>query len=55
MEIHCFGGRSDVQTFANVWNVIVGGAFVYLLLVKMFKSIEDMKDPESDKVEVMKL
>ena len=50
-----FWDKEEVQPFRDVWNVLVGGAFVYMLLRKVFMTIEDMKDPESDKVSVIKL
>ena len=50
-----FWGRNDVQTFRTLWNVLFGGLIIYRLLVKMFKSIEKMKDPTNDSVEVINL
>lgn len=40
----------------NTWlNVIEGGFLCYLILRKLYLLIEKLKDPEEDKVEVMKL
>jgi len=50
-----FWGRSEVASFRTVWNLLIGGSFLFFLLSKVFKTIENIKDPESDKVEVMKL
>lgn len=50
-----FWNKPDVQAFRTIWNCVIGGAALYLILSKVFKVIENLKDPEHDKVEVMKL
>lgn len=50
-----FWDKPEVHSFRMTWNLIVGGSFIFLLLSKVFKLIENIKDPTSDKVEVMKL
>lgn len=41
-----------IKTFLNI---AIGGLLCYRIIVKLFKLIEDFKDPENDKVEVMNL
>lgn len=59
IEIPCgdtlFWGRPEVSEFRTLWNVLVGGAALFLVLRKVFKTVENIKDPQNDKVEVMKL
>lgn len=50
-----FWNKPEVQSFRVIWNCIVGGAALFMILSKVFKVIENLKDPEHDKVEVMKL
>ncbi len=59
IELPCgdtlFWNKPEVASFRSVWNVVIGGSILFLILRKVFKIIENVKDPESDKVEVMKL
>lgn len=59
VELPCgdtlFWNKEKVQDLRNLWNIIFGGAFIFILLKKVFKVIENIKDPSSDKVEVMNL
>lgn len=59
IELPCgtdiFWNRSDVTSFRKLWNILFGGAIVYALLRKMFIVIQNLKDPDNDKVEVMEL
>ncbi len=59
IELPCgdtlFWNKSEVSAFRVVWNTIFGGAILFMLLRHVFKTIENVKDPQSDKVEVMKL
>lgn len=50
-----FWNRSDVTSFRGFWNILVGGSIVYLILSKVFKKIESMKDPDDNNVEVLEL
>lgn len=50
-----FWDKEEVEPFRVTWNLLFGGAIVYMLLRKVFKTIEKMRDPDSDKVEVMSL
>lgn len=59
IELPCgdtlFWNKPKVAQLRNIWNILFGGAFIFMLLRKVFKVIENIKDPESDKVEVMSL
>lgn len=59
VELPCgdtlFWNKEKVQDLRNLWNIIFSGAFIFILLKKVFKVIENIKDPSSDKVEVMNL
>lgn len=59
IELPCgdtlFWNRADVKTFRNTWNIIIGGPIIYMLLVKLFQVIQNIKNPGNSKVEVMKL
>lgn len=50
-----FWDKPEVATFKTTWNVLVGGAILYALVVKLFKVISDLKNPDSSKVEVLDL
>ena len=50
-----FWNKEGVAPLRTIWNILVGGAFIYALLRKIFKIIEDIKDPQSDKIEVLNL
>lgn len=59
IELPCgdtlFWNRSDVSAFKGVWNVLIGGPIIYLLMVKLFKVIQSLKNPDDSRVEVAKL
>lgn len=59
IELPCgdtlFWNKPEVQTFRAIWNVIVGGPILYMLLVKLFKIIEGLKNPDDDRIEVCDL
>lgn len=50
-----FWDKPEVATFKTTWNALVGGAILYALVVKLFKVISDLKNPDSSKVEVLDL
>ena len=50
-----FWDKPSVNSFQWFWNMMFGGAIIYALLAKLFKTIEKMKDPEDSSVEVMTL
>lgn len=50
-----FWSKPEVEEFRSFWNILFGGSMIYFLLVKLFKVIEGLKDPNDSKVEVMKL
>lgn len=50
-----FWDKEGMQPLKVVWNVIIGGPLLYFLLLKLFKTIESLKNPDDDKIEVMKL
>lgn len=39
----------------NFWNLIGGGLLCYSIIIKLFKLIEKMKNPDDDRVEVLEL
>lgn len=59
VELPCgttlFWDKPEVNTFKVFWNTLVGGFLSYLLLRKLFKTIDDLKDPNNSRVDVMKL
>lgn len=59
IELPCgdtlFWNKPEVASFRTVWNTIIGGSILFMILRKVFKVVENAKDPEHDKVEVMKL
>lgn len=50
-----FWGRQDVQSFKLWWNMFFGGILCYGLGISIYHSIKSLKDPNDDKVEVIKL
>lgn len=50
-----FWNRDDVSAFRNTWNVLFGGAIVYMLMTKLFKVINNLKNPDDSRIEVMDL
>lgn len=48
-----FWSKESVKPLRDVFNVIIGGGFLYLLLKIIFKNIEKIKDPNKDVVEVL--
>lgn len=50
-----FWDRPDVKTFRAIWNVIVCGPILYYLLIKLYKVIEGLKNPDDDRIEVVDL
>lgn len=59
VELPCgdtlFWNKPEVASFRVIWNVLFGGAMLYLLLSKLFKVIEGLKNPDDSRIEVMKL
>lgn len=59
VELPCgdtlFWNKPEVANFRIIWNVLFGGAMLYLLLSKLFKVIESLKNPDDSRIEVMKL
>lgn len=59
VEIPCgttlFWDKPSVAQFKIVWNTIFGGALLYSLICMLYKVINNLKDPDNSKVEVMKL
>lgn len=47
--------REGGQDFRNFLNVLYGGFLVYLVICSLFLDIENLKNPNNDKVEVEKL
>ncbi len=50
-----FWNRNDVQEFRGIWNCLFGGAILYTLVLKLFKVIEGLKNPDDSRIEVMNL
>lgn len=59
VELPCgdtlFWNKPEVTSFKVIWNVLLGGPILYLLLSKLFKVIEGLKNPDDSRIEVMKL
>ena len=59
VELPCgdtlFWNKPEVSSFRIVWNILIGGAMLYLLTSKLFKVIEGLKNPDDSRIEVMKL
>lgn len=59
VELPCgdtlFWNKPEVASFRVIWNVLFGGAMLYMLLSKLFKVIEGLKNPDDSRIEVMKL
>ncbi len=59
IELPCgdtlFWNKPEVSSFRIVWNILIGGAMLYLLTSKLFKVIEGLKNPDDSRIEVMKL
>lgn len=50
-----FFNRSDIKPFIDIFNIIVGGLISYGAVRGIFKKIEDLKNPDDSKVEVIDL
>lgn len=50
-----FWNKSGVSSFRIIWNILLGGPILYALLVKLFNTIERLKNPDDDRIEVAKL
>lgn len=50
-----FWNNSEISSFRIIWNILLGGPILYALLVKLFKTIERLKNPDDDRIEVAKL
>lgn len=48
-------GHTGVSQFNEFYNLVVGGALCYWIIRDLFLTIEALKDPDNDKVEVMSL
>ena len=59
VELPCgdtlFWNKPEVESFRVIWNVLFGGGILYLLVTKLFKVIEGLKNPDDSRIEVMKL
>lgn len=50
-----FWNKPNVESFRIIWNILIGGPILYALLVKLYHVIEGLKNPDDDRIEVMKL
>ena len=48
-------GHTGVSQFNDFYNLVVGGMLCYWIIRDLFLTIEALKDPDNDKVEVMSL
>lgn len=48
-------GREDLKTFVDIYNVIMGGLISYGAVKGIFKKVQDFKNPDNSKVEVIDL
>lgn len=48
-------GREDLKTFVDIYNVIMGGLISYGALKGIFSRVQDFKNPDDSKVEVIDL
>lgn len=59
IELPCgdtlFWNKEGVQSFRLIWNILVGGPILFLLLKKLFKVVENLKNPDDDRIEVLDL
>lgn len=59
VELPCgdtlFWNKPEVANFRVIWNILAGGGILYLLMCKLFKVIEGLKNPDDSRIEVMKL
>lgn len=50
-----FWNKTEVEGFRTTWNIMLGGSIIYALLLKLFKVIEGLKNPDDSRIEVLKL
>ncbi len=50
-----FWGHEGFNPLNDFFNLVVGGMFAYLIIKNLFLMIEQLKNPDNDKVEVMDL
>lgn len=50
-----FWNKSEVSSFRTIWNILFGGFMLYALVSKLFKTIDNLKNPDDSRIEVMKL
>lgn len=59
IELPCgdtlFWNKPEVSSFRLEWNLLIGGPIIYLLMIKLFKVIQGLKNPDDDRIEVAKL
>lgn len=50
-----FWDREDVKPFKTFWNMFLGGIICYGIGISIYRTVKDIKDPNSDKLEVIDL
>lgn len=59
VELPCgdtlFWNREGFEPLKIIWNIIFGGGIIYALVCKLFKVIQNLKNPDDDRVEMMNL
>jgi len=50
-----FWNKPSVKSFRVIWNLLLGGPILYFLLIKLFRVIEGLKNPDDDRIEVLDL
>ena len=50
-----FWDREDVQFFKVFWNLVSGGIIAYGIGISTYKLVHDLRYPDKDRIDVMKL
>ena len=50
-----FWGKSEVKPLRDVWNILFGGGFLYMLMLKLYRTVQNLKNPDDDRIEMMDL
>lgn len=59
VELPCgdtlFWNKEGFAPLKIIWNIILGGGIIYALVCKLFKVIQNLKNPDDDRVEMINL
>ncbi len=50
-----FWGKNEVKPLRDVWNLLFGGGFLYMLMLKLYRTVQNLKNPDDDRIEMMDL